>query len=137
VVATTWASATTSATSTTTTTTTTEPPECQEYRVCRIKANLDGGWHWDSGVGNNDCIQQGDWERCLGSEIGATVAGDSSQATVTVPSHCEIIEAAHKEANTCVRASITNDGRTATFTKGDNGISHVELVVKCCVDRAE
>lgn len=122
--------------STTTTTTTTEPPgECQRFRICRIKANWTGdGWTWDTGVGTNDCIQDGDFELCRGPEIGATISGDNQQTTVSVVAGCEIVRAAHKAGQACLPGAVTNDLRAATFTANPQGISHVELVVKCCID---
>lgn len=119
----------------TTTHGTTPPPGCQVWVTCRIKANWTGNaWSWDSGVGANDCIQQGDWRQCLGSEIGAQISGDSGSATVTVGPECEILQAAHKGGLDCVSASIAGDKHSATFTAGAHGISHVELVVRCCAE---
>jgi hypothetical protein len=119
----------------TTTTTTTEAPGCTRFRVCRIKADWTGnGWKWDEGVGANDCIQDGDFEKCLGSEIGAEISGDERRAVVTVSKDCEITRAAHKAGQACIGASVTNGGRTATFTASPQDISHVELIVKCCID---
>lgn len=114
------------------TTTTTRPPVCVEWKTCRIKADLDGGWHWDSGVGRNDCITSGDWEKCDNSQVGAVVSGDEYSATVTVPRGCEIVQAMWKAGQECHRAEITDGGTRATFG-GGKGISHVELVVRCCV----
>ena len=116
------------------TTTPTRPPRCIEYKTCRIKAEWkDGGWHWDSGVGRNDCIQSGDWERCDVSEVGAKIEGNESRARVTVPADCKIKYAQHKAGQDCFPASISNDKRTATFEAGRQGISNVVLVVECCV----
>ncbi len=129
-------STTEATTTTTTTTTTTQPPgECERYQVCRIKADWTGdGWQWDSGVGANDCIQNGDWERCTGPEIGAQISGDNRQAIVTVLAGCDIVMASHKAGQACLPAAVTNQARTATFTANPQDISHVELVVRCCID---
>ena len=118
--------------------TTTKPPDpvCVEHKTCRVKADWDGGWHWDSGVGANDCIQSGDWERCDARDMDIVISGDEKGATVTVGAGCEIMRAAHKAGRDCLPASISNDGRTARFSANPKDISHVELVVKCCVKYA-
>ncbi len=113
---------------------TTRPPECVTYKVCRIKADYEGRWHWDSGVGRNDCIQDGDWERCDNSMVGAIISGDDRRATVHVPKDCEIMRAAHKAGQDCWPAEISADKTMATFSAMPKDISHVELVVKCCVE---
>lgn len=119
--------------STTTTTTTTEPPECVEYKMCRVKADWKGGWHWDSGVGHNDCIQDGDWEKCDAKDMDIFISGDERGAKVTVGKGCVIMRAAHKAGRDCHAAEISNDGTYASFSS-EKDISHVELVVKCCKD---
>lgn len=112
------------------TTTTTKPP-CVDT-LCRIKADLNGRWTWDTGQGRNDCLT-GDWGGCDVNDIGASVSGDEKQATVTVSKDCRIVSAKHKAGQTCVDAAI--NGNTATFTAIGKDISHVELVVECvCAD---
>lgn len=125
-------------TTSTTTTTTTEAPDCTEYITCRIKANWTGnGWSWDSGVGANDCIQDGDFRKCLGSEIGAKISGDSSSARVEVAEDCKIVRAAHKAGTACVPAELSPSKHNAFFKADPQAISHVELIVMCCADRLE
>ena len=111
---------------------TTRPPRCVEYKTCRVKADWDGGWHWDSGVGRNDCIQDGDWEKCDAKDMDISISGDERGATVTVGKGCVIMRAAHKAGQDCHPAAISNDGTMARFGSAKD-ISHVELVVKCCV----
>jgi len=112
---------------------TTQPPRCVEYKTCRVKADWEGGWHWDSGVGHNDCIQDGDWDRCDAKDMDITISGDDRGATVTVGEGCTILRAAHKAGRDCHPAAISDDGTMARFTASPKDISHVELVVKCCV----
>lgn len=115
--------------STTTTTTTSKPP-CIDT-LCRIKANYEGGWQWDTGQGANDCLT-GDWGGCDVRDIGASITGDDKQATVRVSPNCTILSAKHKGGQICVDAVV--DGNSATFTAVGHGISHVELVVECDCD---
>ncbi len=114
----------------------TRPPVCVEWKTCRIKADWEGGWHWDSGVGRNDCIRDGEgqeWERCDNSMVGAIISGDERGATVHVPHDCEIVGAAHKAGQGCIPAWISEDKTMARFAADPKDISHVELVVRCCV----
>jgi len=120
----------------TTTTTTTKPPPCAP-RVCTIKAEWkDGGWHWSDGsLGNKFvCVKPSD-NTCNGAKMGAVISGDARNAKVTVPDECKILEAAHKAATECHKASAISDSmHSAWFTAGKHDISNIQLLVECCHD---
>ena len=112
----------------------TRPGDCVDVEY-RLKADWqDGGWVWVEGEGANDCLVGGDWTDMIPTESAVTITGDPEMATVTHDlDHCEITQALHKEANDCVEGEIGEDGAYATFTAVNHGISHVELIITCCV----
>lgn len=118
-------------------TTTTAPPVttpggCVDV-LYRLKAEWeDDGWVWVKGEGANDCLTGGDWTDLIPTDLPVTITGDDESAVVRHDlQDCTITMAAHKAARTCVAAE--TDGASATFTATDHGISHVELIVSCCV----
>lgn len=113
---------------------TTRPGDCVDVEY-RIKAEWQGGtWVWVKGEGANDCLVAGDWSEMIPTEPAVWITGDPEKATVIHElEDCRITQAMHKEAKTCVAAEVAPDGSHATFTAVDNGISHVELIVTCCV----
>ena len=134
-------------TSVTTTSTppTTRPPEpCEDTTTLRLKAKpTDGGWVWeDAGnPGKNDCIQDG-----FDSGINPTtaslpvyVSGDLESVKVSHElDDCWIVKGYHKagspnQGQACWPAEVAADGSYAVFTAGDKEISHIELLVECCV----
>ncbi len=117
---------------TTTTPPTTRPGDCVDV-LYRLKAEWTGdGWVWVKGEGSNDCLVGGDWTDLVPTDLPVTITGDSELVVVTheLPD-CEITAASHKAGTACVAADV--DGASATFTAGARAISHVELVVTCCV----
>lgn len=133
----------TSVTTTTVPPTTRPPRPCQEYVMYRLKAEPKGdGWTWVKGEGRNDCLTGGDWSDLVPDSIPVFIKGDIEQVTVSHElKDCKIKYAAHKAGSpnqgvACFEAKIAGDGSYAVFTKGDKDISHIELVVACCVDDA-
>ena len=127
-------------TSVTTTTVppTTLPPRCEDFYY-RLKADLtDGGWVWIKGQGENDCIK-GDYLDLVPDGIPLGISGDAESATVKHElENCEIVKAYHKagspnQGEACFEGQIGDGGSYATFTAQQHGISHVELIIKCCV----
>lgn len=112
----------------------TRPPECVDV-FYRLKAEWkDGGWVWVTGEGANDCLTGGDWSGITPNGIQVEIEGDDESATVKIKTEdCVIVQASHKEALSCVAAEIGGEGSYADFTKDVHGISHVELIIKCCV----
>lgn len=125
----------------TTTTTTTKPPECTDYVYYRLKADWDGqSYVWKDGIGANDCIKDG--TSLNGADLGAaiSVSGTTREAMIThTLADCEIMKAAHKAGQACVAGTVAADGSYAKFSAGADGqgISHVEILVKCCVVEEE
>ena len=129
------------ATSVTTTTVPpiTRPPECRDVYY-RLKAEPgDGGWVWVKGEGAQDCLTGGDWEDLIPTGLDIGMSGSSESVTVKHGlDNCEIIKAYHKagsanQGDSCFEGLIGDGGSYVTFTAEEHGISHVELIVKCCV----
>lgn len=128
---------------TTTTPPTTRPPDCREVYF-RLKAEPSGrGWVWTKGEGRNDCITGGDWEALVPDGLPISIEGDEEKVVVKheIPD-CYIVRAAHKagsprQGTACFAAEINDKkdepGGYAIFTAQDKGISHVELIVCCCI----
>lgn len=108
-----------------------DPPkdECIET-LYRIKSASASSWESDPGVGAKDCIST-DAEKADGS-LFATISGDKRQQVVTVDPDCVILEAAFKAGQNCHSGTVS--GNTATFDAVDKDISHVELIISCCVE---
>lgn len=111
---------------------TTRPVDCVDV-LYRLKAEWTGaGWLWVKGEGANDCLVGGEWTDLIPTDLPVTITGDDESVVVThqLPD-CAITMASHKAGTACVAAEV--DGVSATFTAGARAISHVELVVTCCV----
>lgn len=119
---------------------TSKPPECVEYVYYRLKADWTGNsYQWEDGIGRNDCIKDG--KPLDGDDLGAaiSISGDEREAVVkhSLPD-CEIKMAKYKAGQDCKDGMVAADGSYAKFSAGPEGrdnkdISHVELLVKCCV----
>lgn len=127
---------------TTTTPPTTRPP-CEEVYF-RLKAEPKGeGWVWVKGEGRNDCLKDGPWEALIPDGLPVRISGDEEQVVVEhrLP-NCYIYKAYHKagspnQGEACFAAKIEDDKQgygKAIFTAQPKGISHVELIVCCCIE---
>lgn len=125
-------------TANTSVTTTTRPPTtlppCIEEVCYRIKWEVDEQG-WDVGTGRNDCLPNGECENADGG-LFAHASGDEESVTITIKDglDCKITAVGQKAGQNCEGGSIASDGKSATFTKLDKGISHVELLIECCAD---
>lgn len=133
----------TSVTTSTRPPTTPPPPPCTEVYF-RLKAEPKGsGWVWVKGEGRNDCLTGGDWDPLVPDGLPIYIEGDEEKVVVTHRIEgCYIYKAYHKagspnQGTACFAAEIDDDKETlggmATFTAQPKGISHVELIVCCCV----
>ena len=94
---------------------------------------------WDGG-GTSACVAVGDGRGifCLDGETTglangcdmASVSGAGGNVTVTLPSNCQLIEAASKCATTCEGANMSGAGGTF-LPCGGHAISHTEAIW-CC-----
>jgi hypothetical protein len=133
--------------------TTTEPPtttECNVWITYRLKADYDGDsrtFIWESNPtmeGNNDCITDDTmWDAGADGSmyidlIDADMMGDEIDAITAKIKNgvdCVILRGTSKEGNACYEGDLLNNkcirlGDTMT----QMAISHIELLIKCCVE---
>lgn len=130
----------TSVTTTSRPPTTPPPPPCEETGF-RLKADLEGdGWVWTKGEGAQDCLTGGDWTDLVPTGLPVSIEGNAEYAVVKhdLPD-CKIVMAYHKagsanQGEQCFIGEIGGGGAYAEFTAQQHGISHVELIVECCVE---
>jgi len=123
---------------------TSKPPECTKYVQYRLKADWTGqGYSWTTGEGAQDCLVGGDWTGLDGDDLGGAISLEGNDKEVVFKhslDDCKVIKAAHKAGSAqqgehCYPATVAGDGSYAKFAAADKDISHIELIVECCVEK--